>query len=144
MCWQRIRPVPIIGGGSKVPVATLEPKRTTMTSFTRESATEAVPLDTIFRTLSHPTRRSILTTLREKDLRHSGGIPVAELAPDESPNDTFHIRLYHQHLPKLDTVGFIDWNPSTETILPGPHYEAIESVVALLEGNQDELPAAWP
>lgn len=115
-----------------------------MTSFTRESATESVPLDTIFRTLSHPTRRRILTTLREQQLRQSDGVAVTDLTPDDSPNDSFHIRLYHQHLPKLDTVGFIDWNPETGQINPGPYYDAIESVVALLETHQDELPDGWP
>lgn len=115
-----------------------------MTSFTRESATEAVPLDTIFRTLSHPTRRRILTVLREKQLGQSNGIPVEELTPDESSNDSFHVRLYHQHLPKLDTVGFIDWDPDAQLIRPGPYYPAIESVVELLETNEDELPDGWP
>lgn len=115
-----------------------------MTSTTRGNADAEVPLDTIFRALSHPTRRRILTTLREKELRHSNGIPVAELAPDESDNGRFHVRLYHQHLPRLDTVGFISWDPDAETIEPGPHYEAIMSVIDLLEANQDALPAAWP
>ena len=115
-----------------------------MTSLTRGNADEEVPLDTIFRALSHPTRRHILTTLRQKQLRRSNEIPVAALTPDESDNGRFHVRLYHQHLPRLDTVGFISWNPDEETIRPGPNYGAITPVVDLLDANQDELPADWP
>lgn len=125
-------------------VSTPLPTTLTMTSFTREGATAAVPLDTIFRTLSHPTRRRILSILREEQLGQSDGIPVEELTPDDSPNDSFHVRLYHQHLPKLDTVGFIDWDPDAQLIRAGPHYQDIESVVALLEDHQDELPDDWP
>lgn len=115
-----------------------------MTSITRKNADAEVPLDTIFRALSHPTRRRILATLREKQLQDSDEIPVAELTPDESDNGRFHVRLYHQHLPRLDTVGFISWDPDAETIRPGPHYEGMRSVIDLLEANQGELPAAWP
>lgn len=51
---------------------------------------------------------------------------------------------FHQHLPKLDTVGFVDRDPDAGTIEPGPHYEVIDSVGALLETHQDELRTDWP
>lgn len=115
-----------------------------MTRITRETPEEVVPLDTIFRTLSHPTRRRILTTLIEHELDQNSSVSTDVLTPDAAIDEDFHIRLYHQHLPRLDTVGFIDWDPDTGTIAAGPHYEEIEAVVSLLAANEDALPTDWP
>lgn len=115
-----------------------------MTSPIRDRGDDDVPLNTIFQTLSHATRRHILTTLNEHQLDHSNPISTNELTPPGSTNQRFHASLYHHHLPYLDAIGFIDWNPDTKTITPGPTYDAIHPVITLLESNPDHLPADWP
>lgn len=115
-----------------------------MTTNTRDRDTQAIPMDTIFKTLSHPIRRRILTKLSEHQPAHSDPVSIGELTPAESTDQRFIRRLYHNHLPHLDTAGFITWNPDAETIAPGPNYDAIHPVITLLETNQDALPTDWP
>lgn len=109
-----------------------------------DSGRGGVPLDTVFRVLSHPTRRRILTSLSEHQLEPTNPVTVDELTPAEYADGQFHIKLYHTHLPHLDTAGFINWNPTTDTITPGPHYDTIHSVVTLLKTNDDRLSTGWP
>ena len=115
-----------------------------MSPTTRDSGRGEVPLDTVFRALTHPTRRRILTALSDQKLHHSNPVAVDELTPEESVDELFHVRLYHTHLPRLDTIGFINWNPTTDTITPGPHYDVIHDIISLLQTNQDRLPGGWP
>lgn len=115
-----------------------------MTSTIRDRGAHDVPLDTILKTLSHPTRRHILTRLRDHQLNHSNPLPIEDLTPTGSTDPQYYTRLYHNHLPHLDSCGFLNWKPDTETLAPGPHYDAIDPVITLLETNQDALPTSWP
>lgn len=115
-----------------------------MTTATHGETGDSIALGTVFRALSDPTRRHILTKLR----RHTPQ-PLIELESEEfhesvDEREPSHVHLYHGHLPKLDSAGFIDWDRETDTIARGPHYDEIRPVIALLENNQEKLPADWP
>lgn len=79
----------------------------------------------------HPLRRRILLEL----LDHN---PVAERAMRESKAS--EIQLIHNHLPKLDSMGYIVWNRDDETIVKGPNWDEIEPVIRLLDNNRGDLP----
>lgn len=54
------------------------------------------------------------------------------------------VELYHNHLPRLDLVGFIDWKRETESISRGPEFETVGPVIDHLADNQHVLPEDWP
>ena len=72
--------------------------------------------------LSKRQRRLILLTLKrgeektESDLLFRGG--------DEM--DDAELQLVHNHLPRLEEAGYIDWDRDTGTISKGPRYDEIQ------------------
>lgn len=54
------------------------------------------------------------------------------------------VQLFHSHLPQLNEVGYIEWDPVTETIRRGPNFESIAPLLELMVEHQDELPPGWP
>jgi len=99
--------------------------------------------DDVFEALADRRRRRALVALIELD-------PPAELdiddvrsgaAADERSERT---ALRHAHLPKLDAMGFIDWDPDAGTIAPGPEMGTIRPVVELLDASAEDLPIDWP
>jgi hypothetical protein len=99
--------------------------------------------DDVFEALADRCRRRLFLALVERD-------PPAEItvddvcsgAVDDDPADRTELR--HAHLPKLDAMGFIDWDPGTGTIRPGPELGAIRPVVRLLADRAPDLPFDWP
>lgn len=69
---------------------------------------------------------------------------VVLIGPDDTDSQSTGVKLYHQHLPHLDALGYIDWDRETETIAKGERFEEIHAFVAVLADNQDALPATWP
>ena len=90
--------------------------------------------------LSKRQRRLILLTLKrgeektESDLLFRGG--------DEM--DDAELQLVHNHLPRLEEAGYIDWDRDTGTISKGPRYDEIKPLIDLMENHADELPSDWP
>lgn len=89
--------------------------------------------------LSERQRRLILLTLKddaektESDmLFRSGEIDDAEL------------QLVHNHLPRLEEAGYIEWDRDGGTISKGPRYAEIKPLLDLMENHADELPPDWP
>jgi hypothetical protein len=99
--------------------------------------------DELFEVLSHEYRRYILWSLADPDGRTDEPIRTTLFAGDDEP-DILRIELRHNHLPKLDDAGLVDWDPETETLTRGPRFEEIEPLLGLLDDNRDELPGDWP
>lgn len=101
------------------------------------------PMDDVFEALADRRRRRTLAALVEQD-------PPAALAIDDicsgAVNDDPSTRtaLRHAHLPKLDAMEFIDWNPETGEITPGSKIGLIRPVVKLIDDNAEDLPVDWP
>jgi len=53
-------------------------------------------------------------------------------------------RLVHNHLPRLEKAGYIEWDQDTGTISEGPNYDEIKPLLDLMENHADELPPDWP
>lgn len=52
--------------------------------------------------------------------------------------------LVHNHLPKLEEAGYIEWDRESGTIEKGPEFDEIEPLLELIEEHSDELPQDWP
>lgn len=102
------------------------------------------PLDRLFASLSHPTRRRILTTLAEDNPRNKAEFESPAFRPDDEPPERFKIELHHTHLPKLDEAGYIEWDRESDTVRRGSAFEEIRSLITLFNEHQHELVADWP
>jgi hypothetical protein len=56
---------------------------------------------------------------------------------------TLQMRMHHVHLPKLDEMGYIDWDPEADTVAKGPNFEEIRPLLTLMREHEDELPDGW-
>ncbi|ELZ02713.1 DUF7344 domain-containing protein [Natrialba asiatica] len=93
--------------------------------------------DRIAEALGDRSRRYILVEL----LDHN---PVGQTETvaknDARENDDLEVQLTHTHLPKLDDMGYIVWDRDNGTIVKGPNWDEIESVVRLLSDNREQIP----
>lgn len=100
-------------------------------------------MDDVFEALADRRRRRTLAALIERDPPVELGIDdICSGAVDDDPSDRTALR--HAHLPKLDAMGFIDWDPESGVITPGPGIDRVRPVVELLDDNADDLPLDWP
>jgi hypothetical protein len=85
--------------------------------------------DEASRALSKALRRQVLSVL----LEHEEGIDFDDLTNENlmvaNQWEQNRFVLYHNHLPKLDDMGFIDWNPETQTIERGKRFDEIQALL---------------
>ena len=92
-------------------------------------------IDRLFRSLAHPYRRELLLELVRRDGEQR--LPVAEAVTDPTVNRTsFEIEMCHNHLPRLDECGLVEWHRDAGEVSKGPLFDDIEP---LLESIRDEL-----
>lgn len=111
---------------------------------------------TLFEVLSNRTRRRLLVqvcdqaTVRVPDdlfVRGSVGArwpqsdPISDGGVPEDPPPSFTMRLRHNHLPRLEDAGYIEWDREEETVSRGPAFGEIEPAVRLLSANAERLPS---
>jgi DNA-binding transcriptional ArsR family regulator len=96
-------------------------------------------IDRIFESLSNRHRRMILLLL------HDGTIETEADVMLRGGDDTKEVEtiLTHAHLPKLEDMGYIEWDRETGGISKGPRFDEIAPVLDLLENHADELPDDW-
>lgn len=105
-------------------------------------ATKAVELDELFEVLSHPHRRRILTSLNDRNPREEDEFILSELVTEDEIEEE-STGFFHNHLPKLDEAGFIDWDRERHVVRRGPRFTEIEPLIELMVNHPDELPADW-
>jgi hypothetical protein len=72
-------------------------------------------IDAVHSVLADSERRSIVRMLA------AGSSPIAvpslvDRLADEGERTAVHTRLYHQHLPKMAEVGFVEYDPDAERV----------------------------
>ncbi|AUV80947.1 hypothetical protein C2R22_04130 [Salinigranum rubrum] len=81
-------------------------------------------LDDYLQLLGNEQRRQLLQAL----LGSEGPVTV-------DPGDpAAHARLYHIHLPKLESAGLVDWNRRGGTVVRGPAFDDIVPLLEAIEG----------
>lgn len=89
--------------------------------------------DEVHRALSDATRRKVLETLRDRGSPIDLAGPTDETPIYREPPAPFEIDLYHNHLPKLDDMGFIEWDPEGDTVDRGPPFEEVRPLLEALD-----------
>ena len=98
----------------------------------------------IFALLANRRRRSALRIFRDT----STTLPAIELShriamreyerPSADEIHTIYLTLYHNHLPRLNEAGVLEFDPSAGTIAPGEHFGTL--VRFMEEVTVEELP----
>jgi hypothetical protein len=101
-------------------------------------------LTELFEILNHEYRRHILWVLAHPEARTDATVGVDRFAETDGDPDILRLALRHNHLPKLDDHGLVDWDPEAETLARGPRFGQIEPLLALMEEGEDEIPQNWP
>lgn len=105
-------------------------------STTLDSEDGSLPTDQLFDLLSDVNRRTVLEYVLNRDSAVHVDELLDELAPVEGSSGTenlravHHARLIHIHLPKLSTVGVVEYDSETDSVEPTP---VIEEVTPYLE-----------
>lgn len=102
---------------------------------------DSTRLDVVFGVLSNPYRRRILVELYDQDSRDGNAFSVEEFATDHEDPDELRIELYHCHLPKLATNGYIEWDPDAGTIRWGPNFDEVALFIATMLEYENRLSA---
>lgn len=106
--------------------------------------TETDTFDRITGALGHQHRREALVALHDRnpltldDLERTTGIPCPPAGGAEP--ETTRIALVHTHLPKLQSMGYVDWNRDAGTVVKGENWTEIAPVLELFEKHADDLP----
>lgn len=99
----------------------------------RETRREARLLDEFAEAMGHELRRQILFKL------HCGESPLRFrdfFDRDRNP-EALRIKLRHTHLPKLDSMGLINWDRDRSTIRRGGRFEHIDPLLEILKTYYD-------
>lgn len=81
-------------------------------------------LDDAFETFAHPLRRELLCLLHERGYATSDIDQLSRALAVSFEDTTAHdirIQLHHFHLPKLQSVGFIEFDHRNDDIRYQPH-----------------------
>lgn len=87
-------------------------------------------------------RELLLALLIENPQSDDDRDPLDIIDPPDEP-DVLEAELFHNHLPKLESMGYIEWDRDTGQIATGPDWADIAPVIELIAEHQDELPEDW-
>lgn len=113
-------------------------------SNSHPASVEEAPLAAAFSALSHPMRRRVLAEIHDPPSQSADEFELEDFLQGDGGRERPALELYHNHLPRLDTEGFVDWDHETNTVTRGPRYEEIRPVLSVLQANSDQLPDDWP
>lgn len=108
-----------------------------------ESRVSAVDCDAVFEALANVYRRRLLMLLLERAPERGGVQLPEEVHSGQKAMAVLQAEMFHKHLPKLEELGFVQWDQSTDRAVRGPTFDEIRPVLELLNANQDELPRNW-
>lgn len=97
-------------------------------------------IDRILDNLCDRYRRLILLRLKEGAIEREDDVLRQELYDRERRKQ----ELIHHHLPRLQDVGYVEWDRQTGKLSKGPRFDEVEPFFELLEEHASELPADWP
>ena len=99
--------------------------------------------DDIFEALSNPYRRQLLVALLAHNPQDDTDRDPLDVVADNIDPEVLEVEMVHNHLPKLEAMGFIEWDRDTDEISKGPNWGDIAPLLVLIRDHQDELPDDW-
>lgn len=109
----------------------------------KEDSCEGTRWAESFNALENPYRRQLLIGLLNHTSDKNTSVEPLSLLTGDVDVETAEVAIRHVHLPKLDKLGFIDWNRQTSEICRGPEWNKIGPVVEMIHTHRDELPDGW-
>lgn len=68
--------------------------------------------------------------------------PAAVTLEDEDVKE-LRMAINHVYLPKLEDMGFVEWDQEQNVVRRGPKFAEIETLLELMHNHADELPDEW-
>lgn len=87
----------------------------------------------------YPRRRLLLKLYEETGAGTEESINYTEIRQYQFESGS--LQLYHIHLPKLESFGYINWNKIEQTIQKGPRWDEVEPFLDLIYTHLNELPS---
>lgn len=116
---------------------------TTLCNIAMEKQLGDEVFDDMLYALSNPYQRQLLLALLEHNPQDDNDHDPLNLLSGIEEAEVLQSELVHNHLPKLDDMGYISWNRTTNKISKGPNWDDIAPVLKLMYDNQDDLPDGW-
>lgn len=104
---------------------------------------DAENFDQVLSALSHPYRRELLVALTAHNPQDDDDIDPLGLLENGGEASALEVDLVHNHLPKLEEMGYITWDYDTGEISKGPDWDEIVPLIELIHDNREELPDGW-
>jgi hypothetical protein len=98
-----------------------------------------VRLKETLRVLQSPGRRSVLFSLRDKDVA-GDGLAVPGDIVHGPVSEQREIRLYHTALPRLEECGFIRWDHTEDRVYRGPEFGSLEPFLEAIDKHDGREP----
>jgi|AntRauMinimDraft_4_1070384.scaffolds.fasta_scaffold00048_22 DNA-binding transcriptional ArsR family regulator len=118
-----------------------------------EDSTPPLDLDAVFAALGHPRRRHLLSALADRDGEQSLTRLATDVVARESdqPRESVsteacqrcRIALHHAHLPKLDALGVVDYDPDGDPSVQAADTDQVEAVLNAVAGGLDTAPGTF-
>ena len=105
-------------------------------------STEAVTsFDTHLDALGHVDRRRLPLALLDAE---EAALPIelGQLGYETAESDVL-LSFRHNHLPKLEDLGFVDATPDQHLVTRGTRFEEIKPLLKHLDTHRDRLPPDW-
>ena len=67
----------------------------------------------------------------------------ADVSVTDTESEVLQSEMIHRHLPKLDDLGFIEWDRDAAEIAKGRRFEELRPLLELLDTHRSELPNDW-
>jgi len=93
--------------------------------------------------LSNRYRRELLLALLAENPQDDDDRDPLDIIDPPAEPEVLETELFHKHLPKLEDMGYIEWDRDTGQISTGPNWADIAPVVELIANHRDELPEDW-
>lgn len=105
-----------------------------------ETLSDAKPLlDEQFSVLADVERRRLLVALLKENPRSDVLNKIAE-SDDDAETGRRRVAIHHNHLPRLEDHGLVEWDRENAIVAKGPEFEKIEPFLLVLDEHRDELP----
>lgn len=100
-------------------------------------------LDDMLAVLANRHRRHLLVALNDQNPQTEVGTPDG-VEVDGERLTALRLEMRHNHLPRLEDAGYIEWDQDLHVVTKGPAFDQIRPVLEMFEENAEELPVEWP